>query len=62
MLAVETTPGGLITNRVMLNLNDPCKIEDTSWLKTGKYVGIWWTLHLNDFSWSETDKPHGATK
>lgn len=61
MLAVETTPGGLITNRVMLNLNDPCKIEDTSWLKTGKYVGIWWTLHLNDFSWSETDKPHGAT-
>lgn len=60
VLTVETTPGGLITNRVMLNLNDPCKIEDTSWLTTGKYVGIWWSMHMQTATWSQGEK-HGAT-
>lgn len=60
MLSVETTPGGLIANRVMLNLNEPCKIKDTSWLTTDKYVGVWWSYHMQTATWAQGPK-HGAT-
>ena len=60
MLAVESTAGSLVTNRVLLNLNDPCKIGDTSWLTTGKYVGIWWSMHMRAATWNPGPK-HGAT-
>ena len=60
MLSVEDHVGGLITNRVMLNLNDPCKIKDTSWITTGKYVGVWWTYHMQHATWGIGPK-HGAT-
>ena len=60
MLSVENKVGGLITNRVMLNLNDPCKIKDTSWITTGKYVGVWWSYHMQTATWAIGPK-HGAT-
>ena len=60
MLSVENNAGGLITNRVMLNLNDPCKINDTSWITTGKYVGVWWAYHMQHATWAIGPK-HGAT-
>ena len=60
MLSVENNAGGLITNRVMLNLNDPCKIKDTSWITTGKYVGVWWAYHMQHATWAIGPK-HGAT-
>lgn len=60
MLSVENKVGGLITNRVMLNLNDPCKIKDTSWITTGKYVGVWWSYHMQTATWAPGPK-HGAT-
>lgn len=59
-IQIADTPGGLITSYLILNLNEPCKIEDTSWIKPGKYVGIWWGMHLETFSWSSGPK-HGAT-
>lgn len=51
---------GLAASRIMLNLNEPCKIEDTSWIKPGKYIGIWWILHKFQNTWYEGPK-HGAT-
>ena len=57
---INETPGGLVTNYLELNLNEPNKIEDTSWIKPGKYVGIWWDMHLNRKTWHSGDK-HGAT-
>jgi hypothetical protein len=33
---------------MILNLNDPSKIEDTSWIKPMKYVGIWWEMHVGN--------------
>lgn len=51
---------GLVNNYIELNLNEPSKIEDTSWIKPGKYVGIWWDMHLNRKTWHSGDK-HGAT-
>lgn len=54
------TAAGLITNRVMLNLNEPCKIEDTSWIEPGRYIGIWWSIHQKKNTW-EMGPHHGAT-
>ena len=39
-----------------LNLNDPCKIEDTSWIKPVKYIGVWWEMITGKSSWSYTDE------
>ncbi|MDR1632298.1 MAG: glycoside hydrolase family 97 protein [Dysgonamonadaceae bacterium] len=50
----------LVNSRIMLNLNEPCKIEDTSWLRPAKYVGIWWGMHKETYSWAQGPK-HGAT-
>ncbi|MCG8580059.1 MAG: glycoside hydrolase family 97 protein [Bacteroidales bacterium] len=38
--------GDLIESSLILNLNEPNKIEDTSWIKPMKYMGVWWTVHL----------------
>ncbi len=43
-----------------LNLNPPSKIENTSWIKPMKYVGIWWGMHINTMTWNSGPK-HGAT-
>ncbi len=53
-------PGDLITSRLMLNLNEPCKIKDISWIETGKYVGIWWGMHMKKYTWAQGTQ-HGAT-
>lgn len=50
----------LIESNLIINLNEPCKIEDTSWIKPAKYIGIWWGMHVNKYSWSSGDN-HGAT-
>lgn len=59
-IKVNEAPGDLVTNYLELNLNEPNKIEDTSWIKPGKYIGIWWDMHLNTKTWSSGEK-HGAT-
>ena len=42
----------LLASRLTLNLNEPCKIEDTSWIKPVKYMGVWWELITGKNSWS----------
>ena len=51
---------GLINSSLILNLNEPCKIKDTSWIQPQKYVGVWWGMHLGTHSWT-CDSRHGAT-
>jgi alpha-glucosidase len=51
---------GLLNSNLILNLNEPNKLGDVSWVKPGKYIGIWWGMHLNAMSWGMSDK-HGAT-
>ena len=50
----------ILLSRMALNLNEPCKIADTSWLKPTKYVGIWWALQKQRWTWSQGER-HGAT-
>ena len=45
---------------IILNLNEPNRLGDTSWFKPAKYVGIWWSLHLETETWA-TGRRHGAT-
>jgi len=59
-IIVGTKPGDLVTSTLMLNLNEPSKIEDTSWIEPSKYIGIWWGMHLETFTWGQGPK-HGAT-
>ncbi len=54
------TPGELITSDLILNLNEPCKLKDTSWIKPMKYIGIWWGLHIRKNTWY-AGPDHGAT-
>src|SRR3546814_13107401 len=51
---------GLINSSLILNLNEPNKLGDVSWFEPGKYVGIWWAMHINERSWGH-DGVHGAT-
>ena len=46
----------ILASRLILNLNEPCKIEDTSWIKPVKYMGVWWELITGRNSWSYTDQ------
>ena len=57
---IGDSAGALADSRIELNLNEPSKIADTSWIKPGKFVGVWWEMHLNKSSWS-SGATHGAT-
>jgi hypothetical protein len=41
----------IVGSKMILNLNEPSKIEDTSWIKPMKYIGIWWEMHLGKSTW-----------
>ena len=69
-LRIADDAGGLAMSDIDLNLNEPNKIADIQDCFTPhKYVGIWWSLHLNEESWGQVtegltdfeDRPHGAT-
>lgn len=47
----------ILASNLILNLNEPCKIEDTSWIKPVKYVGVWWEMITGKSSWAYTDLP-----
>lgn len=51
---------GLINSSLILNLNEPCAIEDVSWIRPQKYVGVWWGMHLGTQVWTMGPR-HGAT-
>lgn len=51
---------GLINSSLILNLNEPSKIADVSWIKPQKYVGVWWGMHLGTHVWT-MGPYHGAT-
>ncbi|KAF2519146.1 glycoside hydrolase family 97 protein [Flavobacterium salilacus subsp. salilacus] len=63
----------IVGQKMILNLNEPSKIDDTSWIKPMKYVGIWWEMHVGVSTWDYSGtqdasqkkptapKPHGAT-
>ena len=45
----------ILASKLTLNLNEPCKLEDTSWIKPVKYVGVWWEMITGKSTWAYTD-------
>ena len=62
-IQVSEDAKGLLNSDIILNLNEPNKLGDVSYVKPGKYIGIWWEMHIDKAGWGTTDpkKPHGAT-
>ncbi|WP_054114152.1 glycoside hydrolase family 97 protein [Marinagarivorans algicola] len=66
MVAPSTTPWrtiivsddarDILASRMIYNLNEPSKIEDTSWIKPIKYIGVWWEMITGKSSWAYTDE------
>ncbi len=59
-LQIADDAAGLYMSDLILNLNEPNALGDVSWFKPHKYVGIWWSLHLDTESWASGQR-HGAT-
>lgn len=59
-MQIADNAAGLYMSDLILNLNEPNKLGDVSWVKPSKFVGVWWEMHLNKASWNAGPK-HGAT-
>ncbi len=59
-IQIAQNASGLINSSLILNLNEPNKLGDVSWVKPGKYIGIWWGMHVGTQTWGSGPK-HGAT-
>ncbi len=59
-LQIADRAGGLVESDLILNLNEPNALGDVSWVKPAKYLGVWWSMHLDEESWA-TGPKHAAT-
>ncbi|MBP5512472.1 glycoside hydrolase family 97 protein [Candidatus Saccharibacteria bacterium] len=59
VVMIGDSPIELITNRMILNLNEPPK-QDFSWIKPLKFIGIWWAMFVGEWTWAPGER-HGAT-
>ena len=59
-IQIAPDAGGLLNSSLILNLNEPNKLGDVSWVESGKYVGIWWGMHIGKKTWGSGER-HGAT-
>lgn len=50
-LLLSKDAAGILQSKLILNLNEPCKIKDVSWIKPQKYVGVWWEMHVGLATW-----------
>ncbi len=57
---IADTAGGLYESNLELNLNEPNRLGDVTWARPGKFIGIWWEMHLDHWSW-QSGPAHGAT-
>ncbi len=58
-IQIAESAGDLLTSYLILNLNEPNQLGDVSWVKPGKYVGIWWCMHIRTCTWGRGPR-HGA--
>ncbi len=59
-IQIAEKPGDLVTSWLVMNLNEPNLLQDVSWIKPAKYIGIWWGMHMGKYTWGSGSK-HGAT-
>ena len=51
-IIVSNKAEDILSSKIILNLNEPTKFEDVSWIKPIKYIGIWWGMHVGTMSWN----------
>ncbi|MDA3905526.1 MAG: glycoside hydrolase family 97 protein [Bacteroidales bacterium] len=59
-IQIAEKAGDLISSNLILNLNEPNVLENTSWIKPMKYNGVWWEIHIGKSSWDYGTGKHGA--
>lgn len=59
-IIVSDKAADLLASKIILNLNDPAVIDDVSWIKPQKYVGMWWEMHIGKANWQLAGGKHGA--
>lgn len=59
-LVIADNAPGLYMSQLMLNLNEPNKLGDVSWVKPGKFAGVWWNMIKGEWTWARGPR-HGAT-
>ena len=59
-IRIAGNASGLVESDLELNLNEPNRLGDVSWVVPYKYIGIWWDMHLDNWSWASGPR-HGAT-
>lgn len=55
-IVVTDKAADILASKLILNLNEPSKIADTSWIKPQKFVGVWWEMHAKTGTWSYSDE------
>mgnify|MGYP003110653659 CR=1 FL=1 len=59
-LQITDSASGLLQSDLLLNLNEPSRIDDTSWIEPMNFIGVWWGVHIGVHTWQEGPR-HGAT-
>jgi hypothetical protein len=54
-IIVSDKAENILSSKIILNLNEPSKIDDAGWIKPMKYVGIWWEMHVGTSTWNYAD-------
>ena len=50
----------ILASKLILNLNEPSKIADVSWIRPQKFIGMWWEMHVGKATWDKASGKHGA--
>jgi hypothetical protein len=59
-VVVSDNAAGILASKMILNLNEPSVIEDTSWIKPQKFIGVWWEMHIGKGTWEYAGGHHAA--
>jgi len=54
-IIVSRQASDILASKLILNLNEPCRLKDVSWIKPQKFIGIWWEMHVGISTWSYSD-------
>ncbi len=63
IIITADSAGDLLLSRMMLSLNEPQQIADAEqWIRTGRYIGIWWSIHLEHNTWHDSPRKGATTE
>ena len=61
-IIITADAAGMVESDLVLNLNEPNKLGDVSWVRPYRYIGIWWGMHLGQWSWASGERHEATTE